>query len=99
MTVAQSRRIDCQCPFVSPWRRRDAFDPERARTKRRGPRQYRGRAPTLGLERDRWLAGVEGLEVVELGEMHGEASGVPGDQWRVLHVQLRLLRPARDIEG
>ena len=43
-------------------------------------------------------ASVQGLEVGQLRQMDGESNRLPGDEGRVLHEELGLLRPTRHVQ-
>ena len=90
--IGQPGRIDDQRPPVAASRRQRAFDTERAGPERLRSRQ-RGRPSRPPPASSRSTAvPLRRAEVGEAREVDGKPDGLPGDERRVLHVELGLRR-------
>ena len=99
MAIGEARRVHDQRPAITSGRGWCSFDAEGSRAGRLRTRQRAHRAAALWCELDPGPAGVQRLEVVEPGQMHGEQRRASCDQRRVLHVEFGLLRPAGHVQG
>src|SRR5439155_1705653 len=79
-------------------RRRRTVDAEGPWSRWRRTAKHRRSAALFRCELDGGRSGVERLEVVELREVHGKARRLSGDERRILHVQLGLGGPVRDVQ-
>ena len=100
VAVGESGRVDEQRPAIAARRRRRAFDAERAGPRRLAcPASTVGAPPRSGVNSTRGRPAFSGLKSCERRRCTAKARRLPGDERRILHVQLGLVRPVRDVRA